>query len=122
MALINEAAESYESTRWIGISACPSTLLTLEQDTEFFRFFDTIKNYMNNLKDKNVIANLPEELKLMVMFFIDFTNLLYELKKCYIGYNIPHKNGIEENGKVLAWPLFDDEYVKEIDQIFKEEL
>ena len=118
---INEAAESHESTRWIGINTSPSALLTLDQDTEFFNSFDTIKELVDR-QDQSIIDRLPEQQKTMVMFLVDIANLLANLKKYYVSYNIPNKNGLEKNGKALAWPLFDDEYIKEIEQIFKEEL
>ena len=83
---INDAAQIYEDSDWIGVTTSPSASLTLEKE----RKIDQI--------DSKLDAEL-ENIKISL-------NLYYEkLKKTFVKYDIPKKNGIEKNGQALVWPI-----------------
>ncbi len=121
---VNEAAESYESTNWIGISTSPSASLTLEQDTKIFDAYISLKKTIDSLDDKNKerINKLQHEQKKVFDLLYAFAEVLNEWKKFYIQYDIPNKNGIESDGWALAWPLINNHDSKTIFYVLNQEL
>lgn len=107
---VNEVAETYGSTNWIGISTAPSSSLTLEQDTNFLKWHDKLRISIGELcKRKNKIKRkLPAEHSALLDFLCVFVEYVDELKKIFIQYDIPTKNGNEKCGWAIAWPLLRD--------------
>lgn len=104
---VNDAAQSYESTEWIGVSTSPSASLTLEQE----RKIDLIQN---NLFSANINNNK-----------INLGNLFKILSYVFVKYDIPTKNGIEKYGWGLSWPnIFHNSFDsnEKVNNIFNKEL
>jgi hypothetical protein len=121
---VNEAAESYESTNWVGISTSPSASLTLEQDTRIFDDYSSFKSTIDNLEKENrerINQLRPEQRKVLDLMYT-YAELLEEWKKIYIQYDIPNKNGIENDGWALAWPLIQNDDSETIFNILNHEL
>lgn len=104
---VNDAAQTYESSNWIGISTSPSASLTLEQE----RKIDSLRNTSLSSELNNNKINLG--------------NLFKILPNVFVKYDIPTKNGIEKDGWALSWPnLFHNSWESNdiIDEIFNKEL
>lgn len=85
---INEAAECYELTEWIGISCAPSASITYKNQTGIL-----LAMIMSNpiVQIKGTEINLAE-------FFSGL--------RCFARYPIPTKRGIEVDGLAIAWPIY----------------
>jgi hypothetical protein len=103
---INDAAQTYEDSDWIGVTTSPSASLTLEKE----RKIDQINSKLDAELENTKIS----------------LNVYYEkLKKTFVKYDIPKKNRIEKNGWALAWPIVFTKNVesnKKIIEIFDKNL
>ncbi len=87
---VNEAAQSYEDSNWIGISTAPSATLTLEEDKE-----------MIDLTQLKLTASIASN-------NVDLSILMRVIVSSFVKYTVPRKGYNEKNGWSLAWPrLFD---------------
>jgi hypothetical protein len=106
---VNEAAETYENTDWIGISAAPSATLTLEQNQSFEEF-----------KKSEIRVSIGDN-------HFDLRELMSPIISSFRNYHIPRKGYIEKGGWALAWPCFynsldSDSSQERIIQILKDNL
>ena len=85
---INEAAESYSMSEWIGISAAPSTFLALKHESPNFKRFQKIGLHVTTSRGD---IDASEQIGIM---------------SCFIDHDIPLKTGFEKEGLALAWPLY----------------
>jgi hypothetical protein len=92
---VYNAAQSFEKTDWIGISASPSASLTMEQE-------HGIDLFLNKLSEIDLSVSLGR-LKVDNM-----KKLIHAVKDSFINYDIPTKDGFERNGWALSWPAFFD--------------
>jgi hypothetical protein len=108
---VNDAAQSYESTSWIGISTSQSASLTLEQERKGSSFE----------RDAVAITTSYKGLKANLQAILDL------IKSSFIRYDIPRKDGTERKGWALAWPTFFDKgayYTRrdQVNRVFEKEL
>jgi len=93
---VNDAAQSYDTINWIGISTSQNASLTLEQD----------KSLDNFLEASTKITASSNGFSINLRSGIDL------IRSSFINYDIPRKDGIEKKGWALAWPTFYDNGVQ----------
>jgi hypothetical protein len=101
---INEAAECYELTEWIGISCAPSASLTYSNQGGIFRA----------LSDSNPVLKIKQTEVKLSEFSLGVN--------CFVRYSIPTKRGIEALGWALAWPIYSIYPYEKFDERFQEEM
>jgi hypothetical protein len=95
---VNDAAQSYDTTSWIGISTSQNASLTLDQDRSLENFLE---------ESSKVIASTDG-------FSVNLRTLIDLIQSTFVNYDIPRKDGFEKKdgrwrGQLSMMVVFDTE-------------
>lgn len=106
---INEAAECYEMTEWIGIICAPSASITYKNETGI------LQELIANDPTLQIKESENKETQIKIAEF-------YSGLRCFARYPIPTKRGIELDGLAIAWPIYAIYPKDKFDELFQKEM